>query len=184
VTDLESLAALLRERSIKFGDFRLASGQRSSYYIDARKTTMSAEGQLLIGRLGLRAIRGAGWAPAAVGGLTMGADPVAYAIARTSLDQPPLIQAFSVRKAAKEHGTASRIEGNFVSGQSVVVLEDVITSGGSALQAVEAVRGEGGLVLGILAVVDRLAGGRAALEANDLRVVVITTIHELGIDRS
>lgn len=184
MTDLESLAALLRERSIKFGDFRLASGQRSSYYIDARKTTMSAEGQLLIGRLGLRAIRGAGWAPAAVGGLTMGADPVAYAIARTSLDQPPLIQAFSVRKAAKEHGTASRIEGNFVSGQSVVVLEDVITSGGSALQAVEAVRGEGGLVLGILAVVDRLAGGRAALEANDLRVVVITTIHELGIDRS
>jgi orotate phosphoribosyltransferase len=181
VSERESLAALLRERSIKFGDFELASGQRSSYYIDARKTTMSAEGQLLIGRLGLRSIRAAGWLPAAVGGLTLGADPVALAIARASLDEPPLIQAFSVRKSPKQHGTASRIEGNFTPELPVVVLEDVITSGGSAWQAIEAVRAQGGRVLGVLAVVDRLAGGRAMLESQDLIVVVLTTIKDLGI---
>jgi len=181
VSDRESLAALLRERSISFGDFRLASGQRSHYYIDARKTTMSAEGQLLLGRLGLSAIREAGWAPVAVGGLTMGADPVAYAIARASVDQPPLIQAFSVRKAVKDHGTTRRVEGNFSRGDPVVVLEDVITSGNSALQAIEVIGTEGGRVLGVLAVVDREQGGRQAIESSGFQVVAITTAHELGL---
>ena len=182
MNERESLAALLRERSIKFGEFRLASGQRSSYYIDARKTTMSAEGQLLIGRLGLRAIREAGWAPKAVGGLTMGADPVAYAIARASNDAPPLVHAFSVRKQTKDHGTRSRIEGNLEPGDPVVVLEDVITTGGAALEAVRAIRSEGGEVLGVLAVVDRLQGGRAAIESEQIEVVVITTTTELRLD--
>jgi orotate phosphoribosyltransferase len=182
VSDREQLAALLRERSISFGDFRLSSGQHSRYYIDARKATMSAQGQLLVGRLGLAAIREAGWAPGAVGGLTMGADPVAYAIARASVDQPPLIQAFSIRKAAKEHGTTRRIEGNFSAGDRVVVLEDVITSGGSALQAIEAIRAEDGEVLGVLALVDRNQGGKSVIESLGLRVVVITTVLDLGIE--
>ena len=134
----QALADLLRERSVTFGDFLLSSGQRSSYYIDARKTTMSAEGQRLIGEAGIAAIRAAGWAPAAVGGLTMGADPVAYAIARASLDHPPIVQAFSVRKAVKQHGTGQRIEGNFSSGLPVVIIEDVITTGGSAQEAIVA----------------------------------------------
>ena len=95
--DRAALAALLRARSVAFGDFVLASGKRSRYYIDARLTTMSAEGLDLIGRLGLATIREAGWAPAAVGGLTMGADPVAYAVAAASLHAPPVVQAFSVR---------------------------------------------------------------------------------------
>jgi orotate phosphoribosyltransferase len=181
VNDRESLAALLRERSVSFGDFRLSSGQRSNFYIDARKTTMSAQGQLLLGKSGLSAIRKAGWAPAAVGGLTMGADPVAYAIARASAEAPPPIDAFSVRKSPKDHGTARRIEGNFSSGDAVVVLEDTITSGGSALQAAEAVRAEGGRILGVLAVVDRDQGGRAAIEASGIEVVVLTTIHDLGL---
>jgi len=181
MTERDALASLLRERSVSFGDFLLASGQRSSYYIDARKTTMSAPGQRLIGRLGLDAIRTRGWSPGAVGGLTMGADPVAYAIARASSDRPPSIDAFSVRKAAKEHGTGRRIEGNFSRGMAVVVIEDVITSGGSALQAVAVIEAEGGSVLGVLAVVDRLQGGRTAIEACGLDVVVITTIHDLGI---
>ncbi len=181
MTEREALASLLRERSVSFGDFLLASGQRSRYYIDARKTTMSAAGQRLIGRLGVEAIRTEGWTPATVGGLTMGADPVAYAIARASADAPPPIDAFSVRKAAKGHGTGRRIEGNFASGAAVVVIEDVITSGGSALQAIEAVRAEGGKVLGVLAVVDRLQGGRKAIEAQGLNVVVMTTTHELGL---
>ncbi len=184
MTDAAALAALLRERSVTFGDFVLASGQRSRYYIDARKTTMSAAGQRLIGRLGLEAIRRAGWTPAAVGGLTMGADPVAYAIARASADAPPEIQAFSVRKTAKEHGTRRRLEGNFAAGDRVVVVEDVITTGGSALQAVEAVREAGGEVLGILAVVDREEGGRARLEGAGLYVVSMTTTSALALDRT
>lgn len=184
MNEQEQLAALLRERSISFGDFQLASGQRSRYYIDARKTTMSARGQLLIGRLGLRAIRNAGWAPAAVGGLTMGADPVAFAIARASVEQPPLIEAFSVRKAAKEHGTGRRIEGNFAPGDAVVVLEDVITTGGSALQAVDAIGAAGGRVLGVLAVVDRSQGGHEALTARGINIVVLTTTQKLGLENS
>jgi orotate phosphoribosyltransferase len=182
VNDQESLAALLRERSVSFGDFRLASGQHSRYYIDARKTTMSAQGQLLVGRLGLAAIRGAGWAPAAIGGLTMGADPVAFAIARASADLPPMIQAFSVRKAAKTHGTARRIEGNFTPGDPVVVVEDVITTGGSALEAIAAVESEGGRILGVLAVVDRLQGGRTSIETGGHVVVALTTIDDIGIE--
>ncbi len=181
MTEGEALAALLRERSVSHGDFLLSSGQRASYYIDARKTTMSAEGQHLIGRLGLQAIRAAGWAPASVGGLTMGADPVAYAIAHASLGAPPVVDAFSVRKTAKEHGTRRRIEGNFAGGTGVVVIEDVITSGASALEAISAVTGEGGVVLGVLAVVDREQGGRTELERRGIHVVALTTTTSLGI---
>jgi orotate phosphoribosyltransferase len=185
VTDDEALRDLLRQRSVAFGDFLLASGQRSAFYIDARKTTMSAAGLTLIGRLGLALIRERNWAPAAVGGLTMGADPVAYAIARATADRPPIIDAFSVRKAAKEHGTKRRVEGNFAAGTSVVVVEDVITSGSSALQAIEAVRAEGGVVLGVIAVVDREQGGEAAVhQSAGVEVVSLTTISALGIARS
>ena len=161
MSDQAALEQLLRERSVRFGDFLLASGQRSSYYIDCRLTTMSAQGMVLIGRLGLRAIRAAGWAPDAIGGLTMGADPVAYAVAAASAGHLPVIDAFSVRKEAKAHGTGRAIEGNFREGAKVVVVEDVITSGGSAEKAISAVREAGGIVLGVLAVVDRLQGGRA-----------------------
>ncbi|HLB55592.1 MAG TPA: orotate phosphoribosyltransferase [Gemmatimonadales bacterium] len=182
MSDRESLAALLRERSISFGDFRLTSGQRSHYYIDARKTTMSAPGQVLIGRLGLDAIREVGWAPAGVGGLTLGADPVAYAIARASAEQPPTIDAFSVRKVPKQHGTGRRIEGNFSPGDHVVVVEDVLTTGGSALEAIETIRTEGGVVIGVLAIVDRGQGGTEAIETDGrCRVVVITTTTDLGL---
>lgn len=175
------LVQLLLDRSVKHGNFVLASGAHSTYYIDARLTTMSARGLALIGRLGVEAIRNAGWTPKAVGGLTMGADPVAYAIARATADGPGLIEAFSVRKIAKGHGTGQRIEGNFAPGDSVVVVEDVITSGGSARQAIEAVEAEGGKVLGVLAVVDRLEGGKRAIESTGHKVVVLTTVKELGL---
>jgi orotate phosphoribosyltransferase len=142
---------------------------------------MSAEGLVLIGRLGLDAIRQAGWAPRSVGGLTMGADPVAYAIAAASAAAPPLIHAFSVRKEAKGHGTSRRVEGNFSAAEPVVVVEDVITTGGSALTAIEVIRAEGGKVLGVLAVVDREEGGRAALERAGLETVALTTTTRLGL---
>lgn len=181
MTDLERLHEIIKEKSITFGDFVLASGQRSSYYIDARKTTMSAEGLRLIGQVGLGLIRRQHWMADVVGGLTMGADPVAYAIARASWDGGPVLDAFSVRKAAKEHGTKRQIEGNFSPGHRVVVVEDVMTSGASALQAIAAVREAGGIVVGVLAVVDREQGGRRAIAADGLEVVVITTTSELGI---
>lgn len=178
--DLEALHELLRARSVRRGDFVLASGRRSSYYIDARLTTMSAQGLALIGRIGLAAIRQAGWQAAAIGGLTLGADPVAYAVAAASLaDGGAVIDAFSVRKEAKKHGTGRRIEGNFSSGLAVVVAEDVITTGGSALQAIEAIRAEGGTVLGVLAVVDREEGGAAAIRAAGFEVVSMTTTTSL-----
>ncbi len=185
--DRSALIALLDQRSVRRGDFVLASGQRSSYYVDCRPTTMSAVGQRVIGRLGLAAIRSADWQPDAVGGLTMGADPVAYAIASASGEEREKgegrreIDAFSVRKSAKDHGTGRRIEGNFTAGSRVVVIEDVITSGGSAISAIEAVRAEGGEVIGVLAVLDREAGGRAKIEASGVPVVTLVTASELAL---
>ncbi len=158
-----------------FGEFTLASGEQSSWYIDARMATMSAEGLRLIGTLGLDAIRRSGWNASAVGGRTMGADPVAYAIALASTSAPPVLDAFSVRKAAKGHGTGRRIEGNFAPGSAVVVVEDVITTGGSALQAIEAVREAGGTVVGVLAVVDREQGGSGRIAATGVPVVSLVT---------
>lgn len=179
--ELAALDRLLLERSVKRGQFVLASGRSSNFYVDCRLTTMSAEGLNLIGRLGLAALREKGWAPRGIGGLTMGADPVAYAIAAQTVAAPPIINGFSVRKEAKAHGTGRRVEGNFKSGDPVVVVEDVITTGGSALKAIEAIREEGGTVLGILAVVDREEGGRAALEAAGHSVVALSTSTRLGL---
>jgi len=179
--DREDLRRLLLERSVRHGDFVLASGQRSSFYIDCRPTTMSAEGMVVIGRLGLEAIRAAGWHPRAVGGLTMGADPVAYAIAAASLGSDVQMDAFSVRKEAKGHGTGRGIEGNFGVGFEVVIVEDVITTGGSAKKAIEAVEEAGGTVLGVLAVVDRGEGGRAALKGEGREVVALVTAEDLGV---
>lgn len=136
---------------------------------------MSPDGLVLIGELGLAAIGAAGWTPDAVGGLTLGADPVSYAIAYASqLARTPL-RAFTVRKQAKQHGTGQRIEGPFRSGDRVVVVEDVITTGGSALAAIEVVREAGAEVVGVLAVVDREEGGRAAIEAIGVPVVSLAT---------
>ena len=175
----DRLRSLLASRSVLFGDFVLASGRRSTFYIDCRRTTMHAEGLALIGRLGLEAMRRRDWAPDAVGGLTLGADPVAYAVARASCEAPPLVSAFTVRKAAKAHGAGRRIEGCFEPGAKVVVVEDVITTGGSALEAVRVVLEEGGTVLGVLAVVDRDEGGRAALEEAGLSVEILVTMHDI-----
>jgi orotate phosphoribosyltransferase len=181
VSDAEQLRQLLLERSVQRGSFVLSSGQRSSYYIDCRLATMSAAGLVLIGRMGLNAIRSERWRPASVGGLTMGADPVAYAIAGASFGSDTPLDAFSVRKDAKTHGTGRLIEGNFSAGSQVVVIEDVITTGGSARRAIEAIRGAGGAILGVLAVVDREEGGRRALEQEGWKVVSLTNTSALGL---
>jgi orotate phosphoribosyltransferase len=163
-----SLTALLARESAKTGDFVLASGRRSSLYIDARRTTMHPEGLVLIGTLGLAVVQE--WGGQSVGGLTLGADPIAYAIAYASQVAGQPVRAFTVRKEAKQHGTGQLIEGQYRAGDRVVVVEDVITTGGSALKAVAALQAAGATVAGVLAVVDREEGGREALEAAGLTV--------------
>lgn len=169
----ERLIALLAEKSVLFGEFTLASGRRSDFYVDARLTTMSPEGLRLIGEEGRNAIERAGWKVDAVGGLTMGADPIAYAIAYSSAATSRPLRAFAVRKEAKEHGTGKRVEGPFRKGDVVAVIEDVITTGGSALSAINAIREEGGTVAGVLALLDREEGGIARIEALGVPVLAL-----------
>lgn len=158
-TTRHDLAALLRRLSVRTGDFVLASGRKSSFYVDARRTTMSGRGQLLIGRLGLATLDASDWKPDAVGGLTMGADPVAYAIAHAAASAGRPLDGFSVRKEPKGHGAGRQVEGPLEPGGRVVVVEDVVTTGGSAIRAIEALERFGASVLGVLAVVDREDGG-------------------------
>ncbi|MDE2762152.1 MAG: orotate phosphoribosyltransferase [Gemmatimonadota bacterium] len=158
---------------MKTGVFTLASGRRSTYYIDARLTTMSGAGQLLVGEVCYDAIADAGWRPAFVGGMTLGADPIAYAIANHSARLRRPLDAFTVRKEAKEHGTGRRIEGGLPVGVRVVVVEDSVTTGGSLLAALDVVERHGAVVGGVLALVDREEGGaRKVAEAGyDFRAV-------------
>lgn len=136
---------------------------------------MSPEGLALIGPLGLSSLRDAGWSVDAVGGLTLGADPIAYAISYASARSASPIRAFTVRKEAKGHGTGKLIEGPYREGDRVAIVEDVITSGASALRAADAVRDAGGVIAGVLALVDREEGGREAIEAKGLRVLSLVT---------
>ena len=175
----DDLIALLATRSAKRGSFTLASGRQSSLYIDARITTMSPDGLALIGPLGLAAIHDAGWIVDAVGGLTLGADPIACAISYASATSATPERAFTVRKEPKAHGTGRLIEGPFRAGDRVVVIEDTITTGGSARKAIDAVQAEGGTVLGVLALVDRQEGGREALESLGVGVVSLATAEEI-----
>jgi orotate phosphoribosyltransferase len=177
--DRRQLIKLLARRSARRGTFTLASGRQSSLYIDARLTTMSPEGLALIGPLGVSALRDAQWQVDAVGGLTLGADPIAYAISYASARTAAPIRAFTVRKEAKAHGTGKLIEGPFRSGDSVAVVEDVITTGSSAAKAVDAIRQAGGDVVGVLALVDRDEGGREALESKGLRVISLVTAADI-----
>jgi orotate phosphoribosyltransferase len=173
------LIEMLATRSARRGTFTLASGKQSSFYIDARLTTMSPEGLSAIGPVGLSMLRERGWDADSVGGLTLGADPVSYAISYASASESRPIRAFTVRKEAKGHGTGKLIEGPFAASDRVVVIEDVITTGGSALRAIEALRAAGARILGVLAVVDREEGGREAIEAAGIPVASIARVGEI-----
>ena len=173
------LLRMLAEHSARRGTFVLSSGKTSDLYIDARMTTMRPEGLVLVGTIGLAALRELGWRPDSVGGLTLGADPIAYAIAYASAQAGTPIRAFTVRKEAKQHGTGRRIEGPFQAGDRVVVIEDTITTGQSARNAIDAVRAEHGTVVGVLALVDREEGGREALMALGVPVHALTAASEI-----
>jgi orotate phosphoribosyltransferase len=173
------LKALLLARSVRLGDFVLASGARSDYYIDARATTMSAEGQRLVGLVGLQVIRERQLEPTHVGGLTMGADPVAYAIAHRSALAGQPIDGFSVRKQAKDHGTGQRVEGGVPAGARCLVVEDTMTTGRSSLGAVEALRAHGAEVVGVLALVNRSSDATALYEREGIPLLWVFTGEEL-----
>ena len=179
MTYRDRLKALLIERSVRLGDFTLASGVKSDYYIDARLTTMSAEGQFLVGQVAYEAILESGLRPTHVGGLTMGADPIAYAIAhRSSIEGHP-IDGFSVRKREKDHGTGQRIEGGLPDDGRAFMVEDTMTTGHSTLQAVEAVRTHGAEIVGVLTLVNRSKSVVAFYEQQGLPLISIFTGAEL-----
>src|SRR3954469_13322131 len=161
ISPRQELLRLLATKSFRLGDFKLSSGGRSDYYIDCRTTTLDARGAQLTGQVFLEEIRQRGWNPEAIGGLTMGADPIVVAVAVTS----GTLNGFLVRKAEKQHGTGQRIEGFRGKGARVVIVDDVCTTGGSTIQAIEAAREFGFEIAGVACLVEQLkAGGRPAVE--------------------
>ncbi len=161
----EKLLAMLAEKSFRLGQFTLSSGKTSDYYIDCRLTTLDAQGALLTGQAIFQEIQGRGWRPDAIGGLTMGADPVVVATSVISAQHGKPIHGFLVRKGEKTHGTGQRIEGFRQKPARVVIVDDVCTTGASTIQAIEAAREYGFEVLGVMCLVDRQeSDGRANVE--------------------
>ena len=157
----QELLRLLAVKSFQLGEFKLSSGGTSDYYIDCRTTTLDARGAQLTGRVFLQEIEAQGWRPQAIGGLTMGADPIVVAVAVTS----GRINGFLVRKAEKQHGTGQRIEGFHEKGARVVIVDDVCTTGASTVQAIHAAREFGFNVAGVMCLVERAeAKGRPNVE--------------------
>jgi orotate phosphoribosyltransferase len=179
------LRAILVDKSVCYGSFTLASGAQSDFYVDAKLTTSNPRAALLVGRIGWRLVKETATARGvhvdSIGGLTMGADWMALSIGIAAyLDSPSSdIQTFSVRKSAKEHGRHKRIEGNFSEGQTVVVVDDVITTGDSTLQAIEAIEEAGGRVAFVIVLVDRQEDGRKNIEKRGHKVVPIFTRADL-----
>jgi orotate phosphoribosyltransferase len=181
----EELAGLVRALAVVHGRVTLSSGAEADYYIDLRRVTLEHRAAPLIGRL-LRVLT-ADWDYEAVGGLTLGADPVAGAILhaaaqeRAAAPETPAVDAFVVRKAAKEHGMQRRIEGPDIDGKRVLVVEDTSTTGASPLAAVRAAREAGATVVGVATVVDRDTGAREVIEAEDVPYRALLSLADLGL---
>ena len=168
-TTLDQLKELLKTHSVKHGDFVLTSGKRSNIYVDARLTTLQAQAMPLIGRAFLEKMQERGWRPAAIGGPTMGADPIVMAVARESLEFDWHVNAFLVRKETKDHGRLGYIVGlDETENLDVVIVDDVCTTGGSTVLAIERARGAGMNVLGAICLVDREQGARESIEGEHM----------------
>jgi orotate phosphoribosyltransferase len=184
------LLELLQAKSVFFGDFTLASGAKSNVYFDCRLTTFDPKGAWLIGEVMYDILRREESARAvkvnAVGGLTMGADPVAFAIGQAAfrLNSASPVQTFSVRKAAKTHGQTKLVEGNFKKGDTVVVVEDVVTRGESTITAINSVVNEGGKVAFVIVLLDRQEGGRQKIEQMGYNVFPVFTRDEVLAGKS
>jgi orotate phosphoribosyltransferase len=181
VTRRKDLLRLLAAKSFRLGDFKLSSGGTSDYYIDCRTTTLDAKGARLTGEVFVDAIREHGWKAEAIGGLTMGADPIVVAVSVVSGD----LNGFLVRKAEKQHGTGRRIEGFCEKGARVVIVDDVCTTGGSTIQAIEAAREFGFEIAGVMCLVEREeAKGRPNVEkaAGSAPFVSVFTAKDVRIE--
>ena len=178
ISPRQRLIQLINELSVVHGEVTLSSGMKADYYVDLRRTTLHHEASKLIGTQMLEMLDQAGVKGIeAVGGLTMGADPVAAAIMHAGEN----IDAFVVRKAAKEHGMGRRVEGPEIAGRKVVVVEDTSTTGGSPLTAAEAVKEAGAEILCVATVVDRNTGAREVIEKAGYKYLTLITLEDLGL---
>src|SRR5215467_10382264 len=174
----QNLLRMLAHKSFRLGEFQLSSGGTSDYYVDCRTTTLDAQGSRLTGEVFLEEIRRRGWKAEALGGLTMGADPIVVAVAVVSGE----LNGFLVRKAEKQHGTGQRIEGFREKGAKVVIVDDVCTTGASTIEAIRAAREFGFDIVGVMCLVEREeAGGREAVEkaAAPAKFVAVFTASEI-----
>ena len=176
----QRLIELVHRDALRFGDFTLASGKTAKYYLDCRKLTLDSEGANVIAAGVLDAIGKD--LPDAVGGMAIGADPITASIITLAGQRDLPLKGFMVRKEPKAHGTGKQVEGPVAAGQHVVIVEDVITSGGSALKAVDAAQQFGLVVDRVIAIIDRLAGGEEAFRAKGLELITLTTIRDFGIE--
>lgn len=177
--DKQALIERVKEKSLEFGTFTLASGKTASFYLDCRKVTLDSEGARLIGE-GILEMLGADL-PDAVGGMAIGADPITGAVITVAGLQGIPLKGFIVRKEAKGHGKGRDVEGPVQAGDRAVIVEDVVTTGGSSLLAIDRVEACGIQVLGVIAVVDRLEGGAEAFAARGIPLRSLLTIRDLGI---
>jgi orotate phosphoribosyltransferase len=178
----EELLNIVRERSLKFGDFTLASGKKAKYYLDGKQTTLDSRGATLVGEGILEMLLADGALPKAVGGMSIGADPIAAAVITVAGLRGLDLKAFLVRKESKGHGTNKYIEGPIQAGDEVVVVEDVVTTGGSSLIAIERLEAAGIKVAGVIAIIDRMEGGAQAFADRGYRFRSLLTIKDFGID--
>lgn len=174
------LIELVGQHALRFGEFRLASGQTARFYLDCRKLTLTGEGahQIALGMLEL--LERTGW-PDAVGGMAIGADPITAAIVTVGWQQGRDLRGFIVRKEPKAHGTGQQVEGPIRPGDLAVIVEDVVTTGGSSLRAIELARAAGLVVDRCLAIIDRQQGAAAAFAAVGVSLHSLLTLEDLGI---
>ena len=176
----QELISLVKEFAIEFGDFTLASGAKSAYYLDCRRLTLHSRGAKVIAAGILETLQGD--MPDAVGGMAIGADPITGAvITQAGIDGIDL-KGFIVRKEAKQHGKGRQVEGPVQPGDRAVIVEDVITTGGSAIKAIEHCTDFGLEIVGVIGIVDRLAGGEEAFAAKGYQLKSLLMIRDLGID--
>jgi len=179
--DRELLRSLILEKALKFGNFTLASGKQASYYLDCRQITLDSVGAKQIGE-GILEILQHEAMPQAVGGMSIGADPITAAVITVAAYQDIPLKGFMVRKQSKGHGTDKFVEGPITSGDRVVIVEDVVTTGGSSLEAIEKVEALGVTVDGVIAIVDRLEGGGEMFESKGYTFHPLFTVRDFGID--
>jgi orotate phosphoribosyltransferase len=179
---IRELVGLVESKALRRGTFRLASGREASFYLDAKQVVLDAHGAMLVGRAILERLRSLGPLPDAVGGMSIGADPITSAVVTMAGVEGLPLKGFMVRKEPKDHGTKKYVEGPVQPGQRVVIVEDVTTTGGSSLLAIDRVRDFGLVVERVVTVIDRLAGAEAAFAARGIPLESLVTIRDLGLE--